>query len=380
MIRFHRTELLDLQDQLPVLLDESSFIATEAEFDLLVCVNGFEERTAAIPKWLAEHGQRIPHTAVVVYPTNLEDNDRTRGALQESVGQVSSTTHDIHFKIPAPELRSELRKIVEQSSSKGQIRILFDISGASGALILRLTRTFFELARQAVLDVNLTIAYAEAEHYSPTQEAAEELIEQASANGEATLGLDFDAEELTPTVEYPGHHLDTVADRAVVICGFNADRVRTALDHIDTAFNIDFPHARVTYIAGKPPREADAWRLNAMVKINSLPAVGQLAVQQASTLDYLETLRRLEAQYLKSFGKERITVLPFGSKMQSVATALFCELRSDVKVQLVAPARYTGVEYSTGVGPLHILPMGSLIELINTLGRIGQIEEISGGQ
>lgn len=376
-MRFHRTTLSDLQGLLPSLQSAEAVGEDDSpDFELLVCVNGFEDRTSAVPQWLVSQGRAIPTSILLHYPSNAEDNRRTIEALNTALETVSQEVRSIEFGIAAPLLRNELYGVAETASSDGRVRILLDISGASGRIVLRVVRSLFEFARSGTLQVELTIAYAEANEYGPSQVEAKQLIEADNTPGQATLGLDFDAEELSPSVEYPGQHIEHVPDRAIVICGFNADRARASLDHIDTAFNIDAPHSRVTYIAGHPPREADQWRLEAMTQINSHGIADPINFHVTSTLHYEATLEALESRYQESFGHERITVLPFGSKMQTLAVALFCEMHPDVKVQMLAPARYAGANYSKGHGEVYFLRFGDLRELSGVLSRIGQLVEV----
>jgi hypothetical protein len=365
-MKFHRTSLSDIQGSLPELV----------VYDLLVCVNGFEDRSVAVPALLASLGMTANKAIVLHYPSNVDDNRRTIEKLQGSLEQISAEAVSLEFGMAAPALREELRSISADSAVGGRVRVLLDVSGASGRMILRLIRFFFELASSDDLKVELTVGYAEAAEYAPTQAEARSLIEASSQPGESTLGLDFDAEELSPSVEYPGQHIEHVPDRAIVICGFNADRGRAALDHIDTAFNIDVPHSRVTYIAGQPPRESDRWRLDAMMQINSSGVAEPIDFHVTSTLHYQDTLKKLESRYQESFGHERITVLPFGSKMQTLAAALYCEMHADVKVQLLAPARYAGANYSMGQGDIHFLPLGDLSKLSALLSSVGQLVEV----
>ncbi|NHF62487.1 hypothetical protein [Microcella pacifica] len=377
-MRFHKTTLSDVIGQLPPLATAESVEKSGLpQFDLCVAVNGFEDRTAAVPKWLAQRHIRVATTLLLHYPSNIEDNRRTVDDLEEALSVCSERVIHVEFGIAAPKLRNELQEIAEACAADDVVRILLDISGASGRIILRVLRSLFELQRSSRLQVILTIAYAEAGEYAPTHREARALIEASRKPGESTLGLDFDAEEVSPSVEYPGQHIEHVPDRAVVVCGFNADRARAALDHIDTAFNIDVPHSRVTYIAGRPPRKKDEWRLTAMMDIHSsVEGNSEMDFHVTSTLNYAETLQRLESCYQDAFGHERLTVLPFGSKMQTVATALFCEMRSDVKAQLLGPARYAGRSYSHGVGQIYLLHLGSLQDISSLLSSVGQLTEV----
>lgn len=52
---------------------------------------------------------------------------------------------------------------------------------------------------------------------------------------------------------------------------------------------------------------------------------------------------------------------------------VFCEIHPDVRAYLVAPKRYQGVDYSTGNGPTHLLPFGSLNNLVDVCSTLGSL-------
>lgn len=334
------------------------------DYDTLICAAGFEDRAVHPATLLRTQGLHVGTAIVLDYRTNLADNS---GRRDELLGQLRSVTGQVHVvdeEGSEAEFDRALRAHLPPSP-----KILFDISAASGAFILRVLRALF--AHAGAEQVNLTIVYAAAGEYSPTEEEAAVLSEaskETSQEKPATLGLDFDADAVPQIIAAGGVHLDAVAERAVVICGFNADRVRASLDKLDTSFNLDAPHPNVMYIAGVPPRTQDQWRYRAMKEINDIPDAFQ-----ASTLYFAETFRLLEQAYAQGNHRSRLTVVPFGSKMQSVAVALFSEARPDVRVQLLSPVRYEGKSYSRGVGESFLLEFGDLQLIRARLRSIGSL-------
>ncbi|KRC51873.1 hypothetical protein ASE16_02040 [Leifsonia sp. Root227] len=347
---------------------------TTSRIDILLCASGFEERSIAVPEWLVANAARIPHTLVFSHATNENDNAALRPRLTEATAALGGQTHWLEPEIHSAEAAAALRAALTEFSDTGQVRVAIDISGASGRMILRMLHAVFTAAESR--SIHLTVFYTQAETYAPTREEADARIKQQEdiqeTGTDATLGLDFDAGDVFSVIERPGQHTDHAPDRAVVILGFNADRMRASLDRIDTAFNIDTPHRRVTYIAGVPPRPEDAWRFNAMVKINST-IDDPIDPKTASTLDYKETLNHLERIYDESRAAFKLTVLPFGSKMQTIAVGLFTETHPDVRVQMLAPSHYRGLEYSTGVHKIHQLELGDVDKLNGQLRSIGAL-------
>lgn len=345
-------------------------------YDLFICANGFEDRSLNGPNLLASKVVRIATSCVLQYRTNVEDNDSLRVALWHALDAVSDRVVALDDDRTEAQFDAAITDLVPHDEAS----ILFDVSGCSGLYILRVMRTLFGLAERCV-KVSVHLLYTCALNYAPTPDEAEKLIEDAKTGepvGGTTLGLDWDAEDFPHVIERAGQHLDLAAERVIVICGFNADRMRASLDLIDTAFNLDSPHSSVMFVAGLPPRDEDSWRLDAMIRINSAAEDGYtIEPTPTSTLHYEDTMRVLEREYAAIGARHRLTILPFGSKMQSVAVALFCEAHPDVRVQMLAPTRYRGVEYSQGVRDTYLLRFEELGEVSQKLRSIGllRVEE-----
>lgn len=358
--------------------------------DLLIVVNGFEERSTRYASLLAGGSANVVEAVVLKFATNRDDNEAQMTDLTVSLQQLSTRMTTIDVADLSSKLAPSVRAAAERSENDGgRLRLTFDVSGASGRIILRVMRCLFELAREGI-SINLTVAYTEATEYAPTQADAENILNQLRARAELLKGVspsapiavgpDYDADSSGADVEYIGQSAEGLPEHAVVICGFNANRVRVALDAVDPAFNADVPHRGVTYIAGEPPAKDLAWRLTVMKQINAYPEEpAAFDFHDASTLHYMETLDRLEKAYNEGFGKQRLTVIPFGSKMQTLAAALFCELHPDVRAQLVAPKRYQGSDYSRGSGPTHLLRFGDLTGLTARMSTLGSLRFQTGG-
>jgi hypothetical protein len=358
-------------------LKPSSELADEP-VDLFVCAAGFEERAVAGASELLGRGLQVRGICVLTYPSNLDDNAPVRRKLDAVLDQFGPDPILVDTGSTDADFDREFALTVEKFGTRQSIRVIFDVSACSGRVILRVLRVLFALATGGI-EIDLTVLYTQALEYAPSAADAQRIIAEAGQDEDytvpATLGLDFDADEVTHIVERAGQHVDNAPDRAVVICGFNADRARASLDLIDTAFNVDAPHPRVTYIVGRPPRDEDAWRLQAMIDINSAGfAHPAIEPSVASTLDYRETLRLLEAVYEETAGRHKLTILPFGSKMQILAVALFCEGHPDVRVQMLAPSRYKGAQYSSGVRAVHVLNVGDLATVAPSLRSVGELD------
>lgn len=348
--------------------------------DVFILANGFEPRCMTVAGMLKDSNRRVPLTLTLHFQTNVEENAAVWDDLDETVQAISVERKAVQMSASPSDFTRDLISALPPRSSDAPIRVLLDISGASGKMILLTLRALFASVRSNGAQISLVIVYTEADIYAPSQEEASSIIadlkkalaSRAEPQKELTLGLDRDPQEFC--VAYEGHHVEDGPDRAIVICGFNAHRVRAALDNIDPSFNTNLPHPQVTYVVGEPPRPELAWRIDAMKELNAFGTdATAMPFRTSSTLDYQETLRLLEHLYEQSFGVERMTVLAFGSKMQTVAAAVFCEIHPDVRAQTVTPTSYLGAGYSKGSGPVHQLDFGELVSLVDVLDGIGSI-------
>lgn len=387
-MRLHVTSLNEVLDALPDL--EPLEQACRHEFpagtgpDLLMFVSGFEPRTTAVAAALIALDITAPDACYLTYLSNEADNEQRRpelvarmSPLANHLGAVAAESEEPHFVTAV----HEALRHASPDDEAAPVRVLFDVSGASGRIILRVLRTLFDALDVLGRDIQLTVAYAQAKSYFPTQEEAEKVIAGLQADKDAgpgererTLGLDYDAAEHLYNINYPGQHLDTLTDRAVIVCGFNHDRLRATLDHIDPNLNIEHPHGQATFFIGRPPRPEDAWRHDAMIRINALESDSAVDIHSVSTLHYKELLTGLEQVYQRTVDRgERITLVPFGSKLQTIAAALFTEMRRDVRVVLAVPRRYKGPAYSAGVRELRALRFGGLAAVRSRLEQVGTL-------
>lgn len=378
-MELHRTTLSEVLHKLPQLED----LNHHEHFDLVIACSGFEPRTVAVARHLAEGGTSARTCVYLTYSTNPEENEGQRGDLIEQLSRLSSSVHPLLADTDDPAFLRDFYDHLKAEESDRAVRVLFDISGASGRLILRVLRALFD-AEDDVAHVDLTISYAQALEYLPDQATADATIaalknpDLDNSGSDATLrtlGLDFDADSKVLGIEHPGEHLETLADRAVIICGFNHDRLRAALDHIDPSFNTEHPHPQATFIVGLPPAPELRWRYEAMLGINGLDdPEARIDLHDASTLDYTDLLTKLEIIYDQTMLEhERMTIVPFGSKLQSVAAAMFLEMHRDVRVVLAMPRNYSTTGYSHGVGELTQLALGPLHAVRDTLLSVGTL-------
>ncbi len=119
--------------------------------------------------------------------------------------------------------------------------------------------------------------------------------------------------------------------------------------------------------------EAKRNRIEMLKEINNINEQNSERVYEVSTLDYKETLVRLEEIYLTNFNYH-INIADLGSKMQTFAISIFYHIRPDVSVYYVIPKEYNSNRYSHGVKCHWEINFASVDIFLNTIKKIDQIE------
>ncbi len=243
-------------------------------------------------------------------------------------------------------------------------RVILDISTMSKLAIL--------LTLSACLKLNLevTIHYAEAKVYGPSQEE----FEDAKKNKEIHR----------PTIQiFTGVHgvirvssLASVAMQgqptaALVFMSFNDALTQVLLNTV-------YP-SRLFLINGRPP--VHSWREEATAWIHDQvrrewgednPVDTQVASdiplprRAVSTLDYRETVSLLISLYWQLSATQRVLLAPAGSKMQAVGCYLVKALHPDIHIEYPSPEGFLP-QYSSGVADRWILKLGQLRNLLDSI-------------
>jgi len=378
MATVHVTDLIEVLSRMPMLSPLKS--AVNSDIDLFLCASGFEQRVEAAAKALRRQRISAKMACYYTYNQNEPENASMRQGLLKSLNKISSSVSSLDGDARGAKFRRSLDRTFRQldttlneQRSDYEPLVVFDISCASTSLILRTLPLLWER------DIRLVIAYTQSATYFPTAQEYSDVATGVPNPTPADMGMqsadvDNDAADPEFMFENPGIHLDNLPDRVIVIAGFSGRRCNTALAYVDPALTVEHPNPRVSWIAGQPAARRDRWRLQTMLKVNSLLSNRKPidSVRIVSRQDYRDTLRVLEDDYNKYSLTEKITVAAMGSKMQTVAVALFCELHPDVRVVLAGPATHEGRHYSSGVRTTWGLDLGSAAELRSALASIGQ--------
>jgi hypothetical protein len=286
------------------------------EGDTLIMCAGFEDRSVgALKKALSSPGAF--HVIVITYTPVL---DRNQEGLIRS---VLASRADVTVTCCSYDRENPAGFGIELASKIGhENHVYIDISGMSRLLIVQ---TIVAFAGARVGFRNCSILYSEAEQYPPDQAEAQQALAHCTSDPTfSALFLSSGVFEITVVPELSSVSVAPTESRLIVFPGFDV--------HHLTALRAELQPSQITFIEGDPPDAANKWRREMIAKLNCLEDFTEAERILTSTLDYRQTLLALLTIYRRNVLRERLLVAPTGSKMQTVAVALFRAYITDVQV------------------------------------------------
>jgi hypothetical protein len=322
-----------------------------------VCAQGFEERCDAMARLVASSNVRLQYVVVFSLRSNSE-KDRENGRRMIDLLAPLSAYPPVIVEMDEPVAHRRIRGALggDAFMDNENNHVLLDISVAANRLCLRALECFLRSNCQ------LTVAYTEAAVYHPEQNAF--LVNEAVWMSDDSLGTEKGVEDISPSDDFPGEHLEAASNVVVLLPSFRHERSAAVISHVDPALLVE-PSDDVIWILGRPHLDQDLWRRDAMRKINRIPEDAK--VFEASTFDYREAWRVLEGIYRERWESSNITLSPIGSKMQALAVTLFCIRHSDVRVLLSIPQTYNAQQWSEGVRALWRISFGPAHEFLRDI-------------
>ncbi|MBE0615172.1 MAG: hypothetical protein IH604_15980 [Burkholderiales bacterium] len=346
---------------LPALRQESK-LAIDAG-DVVVHAPGFEDRTMAVTQAIM-----TGTSAKAILMSYEPANSRNRLAdVRQSINKVGVqiTDGDIlnynRFEPGDFEQRLSARLTYHRAR-----RVLVDISTMSKLLIILV----LNVARTLKLEV--TIFYAEAESYGPTEASfnrARETNKVHQPSLQVFTGVHGVVRvDSLASVAMQGHQT-----AALVFMSFNDALTQVLL-------NTAYP-GRLFLINGRPP--VHSWREQATAWIHdqvrreweidnpveqARPGEVALPKRSVSTLDYRETVLMLLDLYWALSASHRILLAPAGSKLQAVGCSMVKALHPDIHIEYPSHESFT-TEYSTGIGKTWVLALGNLAERLKVISE-----------
>ena len=311
--------------------------------DVLLTCAGFEERSTEALRRSVVAGCRGFRVLCIEYlPTLVVNQNAEVGSL---CAQAGASLEWVAFDREDPAGAAE--RILARVPSGCYLHC--DLSGMSRILIVQLVAALVRgghVARSEVL-------YCSAALYRPRADEVDlRLAEEGDVLG-LTMFVSGGVFGLTIVPELSSVAMQGQPMRVIVFPSWNTRQLAAVCSEMQAAY--------FTVVHGNPPSDENKWRPAAIRELNrveSLPARDELCV---STLDYRETLELLLKVYGVHGQREKLVVVPTGSKMQSLAVGLACGFLRDVQVVYPTPRVFAAPEdYTQGVGCLYRLALGCI--------------------
>jgi hypothetical protein len=333
--------------------------------EVLVAAPGFEERTLAIAALLSPGSAG---TAILLdYRPALAANQLQRvRTLLQSKGVLATRADILEYDRFDPNpFPYQLRKRLSEIRPTHVVVDISTMSKLAAMLVLNICLQ---------LELAVTVVYAEAEAYGPSEN---EFAEARARNAvhRPSLQVFTGVYGVVRIACLASVAMQGQPTAALAFMSFNDALTQVLLNTV-------YP-ARLFLINCRPPKHS--WREHATAWIHdqvrrewesdnpihaSDDALAGLPTRAASTLDYRETVDILLRLYWDLSTTHRVLLAPAGSKMQAVGCFLVKALHPDIHVEYPSPDGFAP-EYSRGVGSIWKLPLG---DVAGTVRRFSDAE------
>lgn len=304
----------------------------------LVIMQGFEDRTSGVLEAFANARLKTERLIIARYL-------KADGKYDQA--------HTSHFEALARRVAPRSWTVVPNSNDGEWVkeamaadgdRVVFDITGASNRAMFRILDNL-EASTKPIF-----IAYTEAKQYWPRKQEWDRLRRQLTAHHSIAELVDtkpwmFSYEhtvELVPGHE--GYDASGTGRALVAFLPYKSSRLAAILKTED--------YAEKLFIAGRPPAQELAWRVEALKEINENLIRGS-RVEEVSTFGYRRTLTELAKILFRDdslLWKYDVTFAALGSKLQGIGSWVFSRIVPSITFTTSVPARYYKKAMSQGIG------------------------------
>jgi len=363
--------------EFPSIIKVNSFKElSNVSYDFFLCALGFEERTLSIPENLAilanEENFTCNNAIYFTYATSTTDNafnePRLKAALESFKDNHGSNIQSQNMFCDEEQFSLTLLNLLKaRILEKGQdIKIILDISVCSSKLILSLFKLLFELRQ-----VDLLVLYTEAKVYYPLYE--EFIEDKTKLLADSDLSTTNGYEDIINSNEYSEGAKES-SDLVIAFAPFKVGRINKIVSDIDESILLNNDN-RLIWIIGEPNFEKDEDKVNRKQMLKEINGIIELKenIYDVSTLDYKETLHRLELIYQNNLNYH-INIADLGSKMQTIGISIFYHIRPDVSVYYALPLVYNSSRYSHGAKCHWKIDFTNFSKYIELIKKIDELE------
>ncbi|MBZ9577997.1 hypothetical protein KJA13_03080 [Patescibacteria group bacterium] len=337
---------------------------------LYICAAGFEDRVKGVVEKLKEISEKVfKYSNILEYYSSvsykqtqkkkkfLEKNKENLDFLQSSLKNLSTnmlenTIIDIDYIFKT---NNNFKNMLIKNIPATEIDSIFiDISGMANFLILL---TLYQTSK-IFHDKEIFVLYTEAQNYFPQKDEKDEILQFAEARNENSitrLGELLGASGARETMILPyfkGYFKEDFPICLIFFVGYEPSRAIGLLD----AYH---PNIVITCY-GVSPHEHFKWRTEFSKELHSKLKVFEQypsSKTEISTFNIQEIISKLEEIYISAdregkilYENYNIGITPQCSKLQTVATYLFCQSHPDVQVVFCLPGLFNPERYSKEIG------------------------------
>lgn len=341
--------------------------------DLLLLASGFEERILTVPEILRDQGVRAGRILMGQYQTNKPDND---ARLEELLPILSAISSDIAY-VDAEDPSALLDQVRQTLRDRQQARVHADVSGASVPYILSLVGVLSQLRG---IKLSVTFWYCEAKAYAHPKD-----IDAVPSAWSETDLPESGVADVWAHPMFRGHHHEQAGTFVIAFPSLYTARLARCLSYCDATESLDT--SNVLWVFPITEREGHTWRRD---KINEAveclrggasgggKAIGIPAEysRQIDIHDYRGALRTVIEAADEHEGNN-LFLIQFGSKLQSLGTALGLAARTEIAAVYARPEKFNAARYSAGSGVVWNVSFPNLATTIEAVRQIGALELIA---
>ncbi|MCK4352233.1 hypothetical protein KAW65_02375 [candidate division WOR-3 bacterium] len=333
-------------------------LITNRKNSLYICAGGFEDRVKGIINILQKLNEKVfKYSFISEYTVHQEDNKENLDFLEDSLDKCSSY-HLKNVKIDIDNLlfsRDNLTDRLKKIPREEIEAIFIDISGMTNFLILLILK----MAHTIFYDKKIFILYTEAKNYYPKEDEQDEILTLAEKKDDESimklsekLQASGARETLIPT-DFKGSFKEDFPTTLIFFVGYEPSRAIGLLETYRP--NVVIP------CYGDSPHEYFKWRTQFSMKLHEKFRVFEQYPylkknKPISTFYISKIIDELEKTYISEiegrilYENFNIAITPQCSKLQTVATYLFCQSHPDVQVVFCLPGKYNSKRYSEEIG------------------------------
>jgi len=327
----------------------------ERKNSLYICAAGFEDRVRGVLEKLKDlDGKIFEYSLILEYSIHKEHNKKNLEKLTTNLPKIShnlvnNVVVDIDNFYKTKYNIMEVFWQIDRSKIKS---IFIDISGMANSLILLI----ISQVKNLFGNKETIILYTEANTYYPSKGKKDEILRLIKSEKEEDmlkLGDELGASGAREVMILPDFKGRFDPDKPICLIffiGYEPSRAAGLLE--------SYRPNLVIACYGESPHEKFKWRTDFSRELHQhVLSEFEYFERYVSTFEVSEIVKELEKIYRSTdehgnllYDYYNIALTPQCSKLQTVASYLFCQKHPDVQIVFCFPGRFNPKRYSQGIG------------------------------